>query len=200
MGRWRDGIAAARASLEAARSFSHPAMELSALCSLGPALLGAGEVDEASSVLEEAAELGTDSDSRLMLDRIHAHRAEAEARRGRLGEAELALEACAELLALEPLPTSLAFLARSRGIIRAASGDEDGAREALESARAQFAQLDIQFEAARCDLLLATMVDSVAAAGHRRHAEASLDLLGIEVPVEELERPIAPRSLATGRR
>ena len=106
---------------------------------------------------------------------------EAELSAGRRAEAADALRPDRPTWSAPPYPRGGGLVARAAGLVAAANGDPDGARQRLGHALDIFTELELPFEAARTELDLARLLrtaDPQAAAGRARSAHTRLQQLG----------------------
>lgn len=106
---------------------------------------------------------------------------EAELSAGRRAEAADALRPDRPTWSTPPYPRGGGLVARAAGLVAAANGDPDGARQRLGHALDIFTELELPFEAARTELDLARLLrtaDPQAAAGRARSAHTRLQQLG----------------------
>jgi ATP/maltotriose-dependent transcriptional regulator MalT len=150
-----------------------PTFEASARGVLGLAALAADDAGEADRQLTRAAQILDDLHTREpAADRIHADHVEAVLQLGQITRAEQLVAALEERARRLPRPWILAVSARSRGLLRAAQGDLDGALEDLRRAVALHSGLDMPVERGRTLLCLGRLHRR---RGERREAQQSLE-------------------------
>jgi DNA-binding CsgD family transcriptional regulator len=181
---------ASRDLLAAAESDGDDWTIATCLPSLGLLELSLGRIGDALEVLERAAAMrvatGDDQPRRHESDLVEAFVAA-----GRLGEAESALGRYEPRAALHGLPSHIANLARSRGLLLAAQGDLDAAAATLDEALRRHEAVDIPFDRARTLLALGRV--------RRRRKERRAAKDALEAAASTFERLGAPLWLAMAR-
>jgi ATP/maltotriose-dependent transcriptional regulator MalT len=153
---------------------------------LGVVAVAASDFEEADRQLSRADEIDESIHVREpATERFHADHVEAVVALGDLDRAERLVARLEQRALLIPRPWICAVAARSRGLLRSAHGDLDGARASLAEALEHHAGLDMPLERARTLLVLGQLLRR-----RKERRQARSALLEALAAFEELGSPV----------